>query len=119
MSVAWVVVADSSQARIFSAEKSTSSLEEIHTLNHPEVDCIRVTWSPTVPAGIEMLAQAVTTWAMKPMQKMKQQPVLQHKWGKLWSVAAPTADSTNSMLSHLQVFSACYENSRAAPCRRW
>ncbi|MES9856890.1 MAG: host attachment protein [Sedimenticola sp.] len=36
MSVAWVVVADSSQARIFSAEKSTSSLEEIHTLNHPE-----------------------------------------------------------------------------------
>lgn len=36
MSVAWVVVADSSQARIFSAEKPTSPLEEIHTLNHPE-----------------------------------------------------------------------------------
>ncbi|MEJ1298199.1 MAG: host attachment protein [Candidatus Sedimenticola sp. (ex Thyasira tokunagai)] len=36
MSLAWVVVADSSQARIFSVDKPTSSLEEIHTLNHPE-----------------------------------------------------------------------------------
>ncbi|MES9884027.1 MAG: host attachment protein [Sedimenticola sp.] len=36
MSAAWVVVADSSQARIFSAESSTSTLEEIHTISHPE-----------------------------------------------------------------------------------
>lgn len=36
MSTIWVVVADSSRARIFSAEKPDSTLEEIQTLAHPE-----------------------------------------------------------------------------------
>ncbi len=36
MSTAWVVVADSSRARIFAAEKPISSLIEIQTLTHPE-----------------------------------------------------------------------------------
>lgn len=36
MSITWVVVADSSRARIFSAEKPASPLEEIETLSHPE-----------------------------------------------------------------------------------
>ncbi len=36
MSTTWVVVADSSRARIFSAEKPSSPLEEIQTLSHPE-----------------------------------------------------------------------------------
>ncbi|OOZ36681.1 host attachment protein [Solemya velesiana gill symbiont] len=36
MSAAWVVVADTSRARIFSAEKPASSLVEIQTLAHPE-----------------------------------------------------------------------------------
>ena len=36
MSAAWVVVADTSRARIFSAEKPTGSLVEIQTLAHPE-----------------------------------------------------------------------------------
>ncbi|MES9869438.1 MAG: host attachment protein [Sedimenticola sp.] len=36
MSAAWVVVADTSRARIFSADKPASSLVEIQTLAHPE-----------------------------------------------------------------------------------
>jgi protein required for attachment to host cells len=36
MNKAWVVVADSSRARIFTAEKPISSLVEIQTLTHPE-----------------------------------------------------------------------------------
>ena len=36
MSTTWVVVADSSRARIFTAETSTSALQEIETLAHPE-----------------------------------------------------------------------------------
>lgn len=36
MSSAWVVVADTSRARIFSADKPASSLVEIQTLAHPE-----------------------------------------------------------------------------------
>ncbi|MEW7978286.1 MAG: host attachment protein [Candidatus Sedimenticola endophacoides] len=36
MSSAWVVVADTSRARIFSAERPASSLIEIETLSHPE-----------------------------------------------------------------------------------
>jgi len=36
MNSAWVVVADTSRARIFSAEKPASSLIEIQTLCHPE-----------------------------------------------------------------------------------
>ncbi|MDH5472348.1 MAG: host attachment protein [Gammaproteobacteria bacterium] len=36
MSTTWVIVADSSRARIFTAETSTSSLQEIETLAHPE-----------------------------------------------------------------------------------
>lgn len=36
MNKAWVVVADSSRARIFAAEKPSSSLVEIQTLTHPE-----------------------------------------------------------------------------------
>ena len=36
MSAAWVVVADASRARIFSAEKPASTLVEIQTLAHPE-----------------------------------------------------------------------------------
>ena len=36
MSTTWVVVADSSRARIFSAKTSTSPIEEIETLAHPE-----------------------------------------------------------------------------------
>ncbi|PLY16575.1 MAG: host attachment protein [Sedimenticola sp.] len=35
MSAAWVVVADTSRARIFSAEKPASTLIEIQTLAHP------------------------------------------------------------------------------------
>jgi protein required for attachment to host cells len=35
MSQAWIVVADTSRARIFSAEKPASSLVEIQTLAHP------------------------------------------------------------------------------------
>jgi protein required for attachment to host cells len=36
MSIIWVVVADSSRARILSAETPKSTLEEIQTLAHPE-----------------------------------------------------------------------------------
>jgi protein required for attachment to host cells len=36
MSAAWVVVADTSRARIFSAEKPASTLIEIQTMAHPE-----------------------------------------------------------------------------------
>jgi protein required for attachment to host cells len=36
MSTIWVVVADSSRARIFSAEKPDSILKEVQTLAHPE-----------------------------------------------------------------------------------
>jgi protein required for attachment to host cells len=36
MSTIWIVVADSSRARVFSAEKPDSSLIEVHTLAHPE-----------------------------------------------------------------------------------
>ncbi len=36
MSVAWVVVADASRARIFSAENPSGPLVEIQTLAHPE-----------------------------------------------------------------------------------
>ncbi len=36
MSTAWVVVADSCRARIFSAEKPASPLTEIQILTHPE-----------------------------------------------------------------------------------
>ena len=36
MSTTWVLVADSSRARIFTAKTSTSSLQEIETLAHPE-----------------------------------------------------------------------------------
>mgnify|MGYP000093132785 FL=1 len=36
MSAIWVVVADSSRARIFSAEKPASPLVEIQTLAHPQ-----------------------------------------------------------------------------------
>lgn len=36
MSTTWVVVADSSRARIFSAQTSTSALHELETLAHPE-----------------------------------------------------------------------------------
>ncbi|MES9844878.1 MAG: host attachment protein, partial [Candidatus Sedimenticola sp. 6PFRAG5] len=36
MSAAWIVVADTSRARIFSADKPASSLVEIQTLAHPE-----------------------------------------------------------------------------------
>ncbi|MCW8943245.1 MAG: host attachment protein [Sedimenticola sp.] len=36
MNAAWVVVADTSRARIFSAENAFSPLVEIHTLDHPE-----------------------------------------------------------------------------------
>jgi protein required for attachment to host cells len=36
MSAAWVVVADSCRARIFSAEKPTSPLVELQILTHPE-----------------------------------------------------------------------------------
>lgn len=36
MSKAWVVVADSGHARLFSAEQSDNNLEEIHTLSCPE-----------------------------------------------------------------------------------
>lgn len=32
----WVIVADASRARIFSAEKSFSALEQIEEINHPE-----------------------------------------------------------------------------------
>jgi protein required for attachment to host cells len=35
MSEIWVVVGDSSRARIFTAERPTASLEEIETLTHP------------------------------------------------------------------------------------
>jgi protein required for attachment to host cells len=35
MSSIWVVVADASRARIFSAEKPNSALEEVQTLTHP------------------------------------------------------------------------------------
>ena len=36
MSIIWVIVADSSRARILSAENPKSTLEEIQTLAHPE-----------------------------------------------------------------------------------
>ncbi|MCW8920233.1 MAG: host attachment protein, partial [Sedimenticola sp.] len=36
MNAAWVVVADTSRARIFSAENAFSPLVEIQTLDHPE-----------------------------------------------------------------------------------
>ena len=36
MSTTWVLVADSSRARIFTAKTSTSELQEIETLAHPE-----------------------------------------------------------------------------------
>ena len=36
MSAAWVVVADTSRARIFSVDKPASKLVEIQTLTHPE-----------------------------------------------------------------------------------
>ena len=36
MSTTWVLVADSSRARIFTAKTSTSALQEIETLAHPE-----------------------------------------------------------------------------------
>lgn len=36
MSTTWVVVADSSRARIFTTKTSTSPLEELETLAHPE-----------------------------------------------------------------------------------
>ena len=36
MSTTWVLVADSSRARIFTAKTSTSELHEIETLAHPE-----------------------------------------------------------------------------------
>jgi protein required for attachment to host cells len=36
MSTIWVIVADSSRARIFSAEKPDSMLKEVQTLAHPE-----------------------------------------------------------------------------------
>jgi len=36
MSTAWVVVADTAHARIFSAEQPNSELKEIETLVHPE-----------------------------------------------------------------------------------
>jgi protein required for attachment to host cells len=36
MSVTWIVVADSSRARIFSAEKPISKLVEVQALTHPE-----------------------------------------------------------------------------------
>ena len=36
MSITWVVVADSSKARIFSAAKSSSPLKEVQVLSHPE-----------------------------------------------------------------------------------
>lgn len=36
MSTTWVVVADSSRARIFTAKTSTSPLDELETLAHPE-----------------------------------------------------------------------------------
>ena len=36
MTTAWIVVADTTHARIFSAEKPTSELVEIRTLIHPE-----------------------------------------------------------------------------------
>lgn len=36
MNAAWVVVADTSRARIFSVENAFSPLVEIRTLNHPE-----------------------------------------------------------------------------------
>ena len=36
MSITWVVVADSSKARIFSAEKPASPLTEVQALSHPE-----------------------------------------------------------------------------------
>jgi protein required for attachment to host cells len=36
MTYTWVVVADSTRARIFSAESSSASLSEVETLTHPE-----------------------------------------------------------------------------------
>lgn len=36
MSRAWIIVADTARARIFSSEKDTGSLNEIETLAHPE-----------------------------------------------------------------------------------
>ncbi len=96
MSLAWVVVADSSQARIFSVDKPTSSLEEIHTFNHPEGRLHQAIWSPTVPAETEMPEPAVTTWGMRLMPRMKRQSVLPPKWTKHWSVAVPTVGSTDS-----------------------
>ncbi|HEC15498.1 MAG TPA: host attachment protein [Sedimenticola sp.] len=103
MTTAWVLVADATRARIFSAEKPTAGLTEVQALSHPEGRLHEGDLTSDT-AGMDLNGSSPTTHDMGHTSDAKQQEAIRFaeeirdaiesgrtagRFGKLYVIAAP------------------------------